>query len=166
MCKFDLLGSCNDESCRYWHFKDTCSSSIEDLIQNLVAYDLSFFDATGDMSMETKQKLLHSFTQQFAAQYSGKMSAEEHLLILWNKMKEKRKENKKPVYECVKFSPPAIKFISEKKDKVLSELEEKTPIQFKSQSRDTLYKVKMKSVKTSKQASQMFERYVSLSYST
>ena len=158
MCKFDLLGSCNDEKCCYWHYKDTCSSRIEDLIQNLVSYDPTFFDATNDMSVETKKKLLHSFTQQFVAQYSGKISSDEHLLILWNKMKEKRKENKKPVYECVEFSPTKNLIESNDKDsQKLNVEDENSPIQFKSQI-NTLYKVKTKSAKKSKKVNQAFER--------
>lgn len=102
-CKFDLLGSCNDSKCRFWHFNETSELSVEDLIQDLVAYDPSFFDATDKMSGETKEKLLHSFTQQFVTEYGGKISTEEQLLILWNKMRESRKSNRIPVYECVTF---------------------------------------------------------------
>ena len=159
MCKFDLLGSCNDEKCRYWHYKDTCSSKIEDLVQNLVSYDPTFYDATDDMSIETKKKLLHSFTQQFVAQYSGKISSEEHLLILWNEMKEKRKENKKPVYECVEFSP--TRNIAENNEKLNEKESENLPIQFKSQIKNTLYKVKTKSAKKFKE-NETSERYVIL----
>lgn len=161
MCKFDLLGSCNDEKCRYWHYEDACSSKIEDLIKNLVSYDPTFYDATDDMSIETKKKLLHSFTQQFVAQYSGKISSEEHLLILWNKMKEKRKENKKPVYECVEFLP--TKNLFENNDKDLNQITENdsgnSPIQFKSQIENTLYKVKTKLGKKSKE-NETSERYI------
>jgi len=76
---------------------------VEDLIQDLVAYDPSFFDATDKMSGETKEKLLHSFTQQFVTEYGSKISTEEQLLILWNKMRESRKSKRIPVYECITF---------------------------------------------------------------
>lgn len=103
LCKYDVQGTCNDDKCSYWHFKDACALSANDILCDLVSYDLFVFDASPSMGVETKQKLLHSFIQQFETQYSGKMSADEVLLLLWNQLKENRKSRKIPIYECVNF---------------------------------------------------------------
>ena len=98
-----MSGKCNDEKCSFWHYKSTCELSAEEIICDLVAYDLVVFDATPTMSSETKQKLLRSFTQQFITQYTGKMSSDEQLLLLWNQLKENRKSRKIPTNQCITF---------------------------------------------------------------
>lgn len=103
MCKYDLLGTCNDSNCSYWHFKDKCNLSTDDIIKDLVAYDLHAFNATTEMSDEKKRKLLDSFTRQFHEQYSGKMSSDEKLLLLWNQLKETRRWRNETTYECIQF---------------------------------------------------------------
>ncbi|XP_057312584.1 zinc finger C3H1 domain-containing protein-like isoform X2 [Hydractinia symbiolongicarpus] len=104
MCKFDLLGTCNDNKCFYWHFKEKCQLSSDDIIKDLVAYDFRSFNATVEMSGEKKRKLLESFTKQFTDHYSGKMSSDEKLLLLWNQLKETRHSRKETVYECITFN--------------------------------------------------------------
>ena len=164
MCKYDLLGSCNDEKCRYWHFNDSCELNVEELIENLVTYDPSFFDATNEMSMDTKLKLLHSFTQQFINQYSSnnKISTDEHLLILWNKMKEKRKGNKLPVYECVSFEKRELPMNNNNNAQTKDEMtdgENSESVDFKSKQYDqTFYRVKNKPNKRVDKVSQLSER--------
>ncbi|XP_066910369.1 zinc finger C3H1 domain-containing protein-like [Clytia hemisphaerica] len=176
MCKYDLLGSCNDEKCRYWHFNDSCELNVEELIESLVTYDSSFFDATDQMSMDIKLKLLHSFTQQFINQYSSnsKISTDEHLLILWNKMKERRKASKLPVYECVSFEkrdlPLNTNNNAQAKDGI-ADGENSESIGFKSkQFNETFYRVKNKATKRVDKVSQLSEsqeiRYFSNVYQT
>lgn len=104
MCKFDLLGTCNDNKCSYWHFKEKCQLSSDDIIKDLMAYDFRAFNATVEMSGEKKRKLLESFTKQFTDHYSGKMSSDEKLLLLWNQLKETRHSRKETVYECITFN--------------------------------------------------------------
>ena len=104
MCKYEVFGTCNDKLCKCWHFKDKCSLDQIDLINDLVSYEPGMFEADKIDSIEKKRYLLSLFTKDFVAQYSGKMSSEEQLLLLWNQLKEFRRSKNQASHECISFN--------------------------------------------------------------
>ncbi|XP_065670445.1 zinc finger C3H1 domain-containing protein isoform X3 [Hydra vulgaris] len=104
MCKYEVFGTCNDKLCTCWHFKDKCSLDQINLVKDLVSYEPSMFDADKVASNEKKQYLLSMFTKKFLSQYSGKISSEEQLLILWNQIRQFRRSKKEASFESISFN--------------------------------------------------------------
>ena len=99
MCKFELLGVCNDRKCIYQHIRDVRLSK-EELVQDLVSYqptlagctaaDLSVVDETRPELQETISGKVSEYARNLMQTFGGKIKDEELFALTTHKVNQER----------------------------------------------------------------------------
>ena len=99
MCKFELLGVCNDPNCPYQHIRDVRLSG-EELVRDLISYqptlagcaavDLSVVDESQPELQEAISGKVSKYARKLVQTYSGKIKDEELYALTTHKVNQER----------------------------------------------------------------------------
>ena len=99
MCKFELLGVCNDPKCPYQHFRDV-NLSREELVQDIISYqptlagctesELSVVDESLPELQDAISGKVSGYARSFMQSYGGKITDEELYALTTHKVNQER----------------------------------------------------------------------------
>uniref|UniRef100_A0A3P9IIA3 Zinc finger C3H1-type containing n=1 Tax=Oryzias latipes TaxID=8090 RepID=A0A3P9IIA3_ORYLA len=89
-CRFDLMGTCNHDGCRWQHMRN-CTLSRDQLYQDILSYNLSLIGCSETSSDQEISDATESYLKKLFGPNKDRMSVDQMALLLLSKVNESKK---------------------------------------------------------------------------
>uniref|UniRef100_A0A3B3DNC9 Zinc finger C3H1-type containing n=1 Tax=Oryzias melastigma TaxID=30732 RepID=A0A3B3DNC9_ORYME len=89
-CRFDLMGTCNHDGCRWQHMRN-CTMSRDQLYQDILSYNLSLIGCSESSSDQEIGDATESYLKKLFGPNKDRMSVDQMAVLLVSKVNESKK---------------------------------------------------------------------------
>ncbi|KAF7224923.1 zinc finger C3H1 domain-containing protein isoform X3 [Nothobranchius furzeri] len=89
-CRFDLTGTCNDDSCRWQHMRN-CTLTGDQLLQDILSYSLVLIGCCESSSDQEVGTATESYMKKLFGPNKGRMGVDQKAVLLVSKVNESKR---------------------------------------------------------------------------